>query len=77
MRRIMALLAIVTVLLIGYGGLPAQAQEAEGGTTIQTEEDADSGKLGLAGLLGLLGLAGLKRRDRDDHVTRTRTDVNR
>jgi hypothetical protein len=57
--------------------LPTYAQTTDPNT--QRAADAadreDRGEWGWLGLLGLAGLAGLKRRDRDDHVGRTASNV--
>jgi MYXO-CTERM domain-containing protein len=70
MRKLLAGGALAMALSFGaVHPAFAQTTTTEPVSTVQTDDDSNSGKwglLGLVGLLGLGGLAGLKRRGRDD-----------
>jgi MYXO-CTERM domain-containing protein len=78
MRKLLFVLATVSLLALGAAHKPVAAQERDEAVRTQEVEDADDdgGKVGLIGLAGLLGLAGLMRRDRN-RETRVRMDQPR
>lgn len=80
MRFKLSLLAMVTILGVGYGATVAAQQQPQQQAGVQgadMRDNRDGGvDLGWLGLAGLIGLVGLKRADRsrtglgDAHVSR-------
>ena len=72
MRHLSTLLLALTLAssLPAYGQSDPSTQRAA-----NAADREDHGEWGWLGLLGLAGLMGLKRRDREDHVGRTASNL--